>query len=98
MKATNERNVNAIPAGKKDRLPAALWALALCLFAFGTGESVVPGLLLKIASDLKVSTSRFGLNAVPLVAALVTAVAISVTTFSWSLDFRTRLPVRTAPA
>jgi len=42
--------------------------------------------------------SRFGLNAVPLVAALVTAVAISVTAFSWSLDFRTRLPVRTAPA
>jgi hypothetical protein len=54
-------SVNAIPAGKKDRLPAALWALALCLLGFGTGESVVPGLLLKIASDLKVSTSSAGL-------------------------------------
>jgi DHA1 family inner membrane transport protein len=53
--------VNATPAGKKDRLHAALWALALCLFGFGTGESVVPGLLLKIASDLKVSTSSAGL-------------------------------------
>jgi cytochrome d ubiquinol oxidase subunit I len=30
--------------------------------------------------------------------ALVTAVAISVTAFSWSLDLRTRLPVTTAPA
>jgi MFS transporter, DHA1 family, inner membrane transport protein len=61
MKATNENDVNAIPAVQKDRLPAALWALALCLFAFGTNESVVPGLLLKIASDLKVSTSSAGL-------------------------------------
>jgi MFS transporter, DHA1 family, inner membrane transport protein len=63
MEATNENNMNAIPAGNKDRLPAALWALALCLFGFGTGECVVAGLLLKIASDLKVSTSSAGLLA-----------------------------------
>jgi DHA1 family inner membrane transport protein len=42
--------------------------------------------------------SGFGLNAVPWVGALVTAVAIAVTAFSWSLDLRTRLPVPTAPA
>jgi MFS transporter, DHA1 family, inner membrane transport protein len=63
VEATNENNVNAIPAGKKDRLPAALWALALCSFGFGTGECVVAGLLLKIAGDLKVSTSSAGLLA-----------------------------------
>jgi MFS transporter, DHA1 family, inner membrane transport protein len=57
----NENNVNAIPAGKKDRSPAALWALALCVFGFGTGESVVAGLLLKIASNLGVPTSSAGL-------------------------------------
>ena len=42
--------------------------------------------------------SGFGLNGVPWVGALVTAVAISVTAFSCSLDFRTRLPLPTAPA
>jgi MFS transporter, DHA1 family, inner membrane transport protein len=61
MEATNENYVNAILTGKKDRATAALWALTLCVFAFGTGECVVAGLLLKIASDLKVSTSSAGL-------------------------------------
>jgi len=61
MEATNENCVNALLTGNKDRSTAALWALALCVFAFGTGESVVAGLLLKIASDLKVSTSSGGL-------------------------------------
>jgi DHA1 family inner membrane transport protein len=42
--------------------------------------------------------SGFGLNAVPWVGALVTALAILVTAFSCSLDLRTRLPVPTAPA
>ena len=46
---------------RADRLPVALWALAVCLFGFGTGESVVAGLLLNLASDLKVSTSAAGL-------------------------------------
>lgn len=46
---------------RADRLPVALWALAVCLFGFGTGESVVAGLLLNMASDLKVSTSGAGL-------------------------------------
>ena len=53
--------MTVIPTKEKGRLPAALWALALCVFGFGTGESVVPGLLLKIASDLTVSTSSAGL-------------------------------------
>jgi MFS transporter, DHA1 family, inner membrane transport protein len=61
MEATNENTVKAIPAGKKNRLPAALWALALCVFGFGTGESVVAGLLLKIATNLNVPTSSAGL-------------------------------------
>ena len=46
---------------RADRLPVALGALAVCLFGFGTGESVVAGLLLNTASDLKVSTSGAGL-------------------------------------
>ena len=89
MKATNENNVTAIPAVKKDRLPAALWALALCLFAFGTNESVVPGLLLKIASDLKVSTSSAGL--------LVSGYAIGVVVGALFVPALTRrLPRKTA--
>jgi MFS transporter, DHA1 family, inner membrane transport protein len=81
--------VNAIPAGKKDRLPAALWALALCTFSFGTGESVVPGLLLKIASDLKVSTSSAGL--------LVSGYAIGVVVGALLVPALTRrLPRKTA--
>ena len=110
MKATNENDVNAIPAVKKDRLPAALWALALCLFAFGTNESVVPGLLLKIASDLKVSTSSAGLLVSGyaigvVVGALLVPVLTrrlprktALTAFSWSLDLRTGSPIRTVPA
>src|ERR1700758_143547 len=89
MKATNENDVNAIPAVQKDRLPAALWALALCLFAFGTNESVVPGLLLKIASDLKVSTSSAGL--------LVSGYAIGVVVGALLVPALTRrLPRKTA--
>src|SRR6516165_6412117 len=89
MKATNENNVNAISAGKKDRLPAALWALALCTFGFGTGESVVPGLLLKIASDLKISTSSAGL--------LVSGYAIGVVVGALLVPALTRrLPRKTA--
>ena len=89
MKATNENNVNAIPSVNKDRLPAALWALALCLFAFGTNESVVPGLLLKIASDLKVSTSSTGL--------LVSGYAIGVVVGALLVPALTRrLPRKTA--
>lgn len=89
MEATNENNVNAIPAGKKDRLPAALWALALCLFGFGTGEFVVAGLLLKIASDLKVSTSSAGL--------LVSGYAIGVVVGALLVPGLTRrLPRKTA--
>src|ERR1700757_373250 len=110
MKATNENDVNAIPAVKKDRLPAALWALALCLFAFGTNESVVPGLLLKIASDLKVSTSSAGLlvsgYAIGVVVGALLVPALTrrlprktaLTAFSWSLDLRTGSPIRTVPA
>ncbi len=89
MEATNENNVNAIPAGKKDRLPAALWALALCLFGFGTGEFVVAGLLLKISSDLKVSTSSTGL--------LVSGYAIGVVVGALLVPALTRrLPRKTA--
>jgi DHA1 family inner membrane transport protein len=89
VEATNENNVNAIPAVKKDRLPAALWALALCLFGFGTGESVVPGLLLKIAGDLKVSTSSAGL--------LVSGYAIGVVVGALLVPALTRrLPRKTA--
>ena len=53
--------MNRQRAERADRLPVALWALAVCLFGFGTGESVVAGLLLNMASDLKVSTSGAGL-------------------------------------
>ncbi len=54
----------------KDRLPLALWALAVCAFGIGTGEFVVAGLLLNLAGDLKVSTSTAGL--------LVTGYALGV--------------------
>jgi DHA1 family inner membrane transport protein len=89
MGATDENNVNGIPPGKKDRLPAAVWALALCVFGLGTGESVVPGLLLKIASDLKVSTSSAGL--------LVSGYAIGVVVGALLVPALTRrLPRKTA--
>lgn len=45
----------------KAPLPRALWALAACTFAVGTGEFVVAGLLLNNSSDLKVSSSTAGL-------------------------------------
>ena len=48
-------------AQDKGSLPPALWALAVCAFAVGTGEFVVAGLLLNIAGDLHVSTSHAGL-------------------------------------
>ncbi len=51
-------------------MPPSLWALAACTFGLGTGEFVVAGLLLNIASDLKISTSTAGL--------LVTGYAIGV--------------------
>ena len=89
MEATNENKVNATPAGKKDLLPAALWALALCSFGFGTGECVVPGLLLEIANDLKVPTSSAGL--------LVSGYAIGVVVGALLVPALTlRLPGKTA--
>ncbi len=48
-------------AGRRDRLPPAIWALAACAFGVGTGEFVVAGLLLNVARDLGVSTSAAGL-------------------------------------
>lgn len=54
----------------KDRLPLALWALAVCTFGIGTGEFVVAGLLLEVARDLRISTDAAGL--------LVTAYALGV--------------------
>jgi DHA1 family inner membrane transport protein len=55
-----EKYVNASTTGLKDRMPLALWALAICAFCIGTGEFVVAGLLLNVAGDLKVSTSSAG--------------------------------------
>ena len=51
----------AIEAESRISLASVLWALAGCAFAVGTGEFVVAGLLLNIAGDLHVSTSRVGL-------------------------------------
>lgn len=62
--------MNTNTTGRRDRLPLALWALAICAFGIGTGEFVVAGLLLNVAGDLKVSTSTAGL--------LVTGYALGV--------------------
>ena len=74
--------------GTKDRLPLALWALAIGTFGIGTGEFVMAGLLLNVAGDLKISTSSAGL--------LVTSYALGVIAGALLLPTFTRqLPRKT---
>ena len=71
LKAVNTRE-SSLPAvsDTRQRQPTALWALGIGTFGMGTGEFVVAGLLLSIASSLKISTSAAGL--------LVSAYAVGV--------------------
>ena len=75
---------------KSKGAPNLASAFNIAAFNVGSaGGAYLGGVVLK---------SGFGLDAVPWVGALVSAVAIAVTAFSWSLDLRTRLPLPTAPA
>jgi MFS transporter, DHA1 family, inner membrane transport protein len=74
--------------GKSKRMPFALWALGVGTFGMGTGEFVVAGLLLNIASSLRVSTSAAGL--------LVSAYALGVIIGAPTVTMLTRgLPQKT---
>ena len=61
MPSTDVDQVERQRVKSRYSLHPALWALAACTFAVGTGEFVVAGLLLSISSDLKVSLSVAGL-------------------------------------
>jgi predicted MFS family arabinose efflux permease len=64
------------------RMPLVIWAFAVCLFTFGCGEFVIPGLLLDISSDLSVPPG----TAVPWIAASVAGAGAAVTLLAWILD------------
>ena len=72
----------------KDRVPPVVMLLAAVIFAFGTSEFMIAGLLENIAGELHVSLSAAGL--------LVTGFAVGMTIGAPAMAIATlRLPIRT---
>ena len=80
--------VDAVPARASHRMPVAVWVLGLSVFALGTSEFMLSGILQPLARDMGVSIPQAGL--------LVSAFAIGMVVGAPVLAAATlRLPRRT---